>query len=266
MPFVQPYYRLIDRSLEINQGLLAAFVPASSGGKIPNLVGIGGDLTLQSSATYTGTPEGFGLKSTAVNTGGASVTLPPVLKLGGSALISLYWRGFHNGLNAANSNVLIGAVPNNAAPFFDYCITTSVLATSDIGLAWNTANTSANSASTITPTAGTIGSYGGTFTVGGNAIFYVNGVQFDSTAFGASGPTYQSTDVLFIGGFPGAADGRTPNVTTTVAYIWNRVLSAKEMLWLHQNPFGVFAEDNFWTFKAPVAATPSFSRRRFVFR
>lgn len=225
---------------------MACYVPTGGGSTIYNITGRGGDLPLGTSGIiYRTSNEGQGAYSAVANTTGATLNIPSQFQFTGTnTRISLYWRGFQVTQNSTNSNVFIG-IGFNSSPFFDYSITASILTGTDVGLSWNSGGSGTNSATAFTPTSGTIGSYGGVFSVGGNAIFYNNGLQFDSTAFGATAPTYNSTDQLIMGGFPGSADGRTPNTVAHIGCIWNRALTATEMAYLDKNPYSflIFPDD-----------------------
>jgi hypothetical protein len=83
--------------------------------------------------------------------------------------------------------------------------------------------------------AATVGplSYGATFKVNGNVIQYVNGVAIaNATAFGVTGPTHSAPDLVQYG-----KSGQPTGSVDYLYLVWDRVLTAQEMLDLHVSPF-----------------------------
>ena len=234
----------INWSHPLAWGLVTCYMPGAYGKTIYDLTGQSPHLAWQTNAARGLYVEGVGLNSRAAN-GGAQATATANLKMTVGA--SLFWHGLVVSQDiVVNSCDLIGVDYDNAnnAPYFGYGITTGVLSGTDIGLQWNSGGAAAFSSATLTPTNETLYSIGGTFAIGGNAVLYADGAVLNSTAFGASAPSYTASSMLSIGAWSSEPTYAFQGITG-IACAWNRVLSAAEMLELHNDPycFLIYPED-----------------------
>jgi hypothetical protein len=102
-------------------------------------------------------------------------------------------------------------------------------------LQWNTGG-SFTFGTGFTLSTGVFADYAGTFAKGGNAILYINGIQQSSDAFGASAPTSTATSLIQINS-DFNTNTRNPGAIGNMIAMWNRALSAQEILWLHLDPY-----------------------------
>jgi Concanavalin A-like lectin/glucanases superfamily len=252
----QPYHRLtprrsvprggrlsIDWTHPLAQGLIGCWVPGVSAGI--NLTGMGADM-LPSAAgnvqTWADGPEGAAWQ-TAKTGDGFAITGPPSVFVG--QINSLYWRGIFTGTIASNAgSPLIGLEPNNTGggPFLYQAIDVVFGSGGAICCEWNSGGSFAQSGTSFVPTINTMYGFAGTFKPGGNSVFYVNGSAFNTTAYGASGPTTNGTPRLDLQGF-------LPDLTRTlaaqcfIACQWNRELSADEVKAFDADPYCFLVSD-----------------------
>lgn len=241
---IPPGLPVINWGNPITTGLITCFVPSASPNSkiIYDLTYRSNPVTLQASAAYSTWNEGVGLIGTVASSGAEATASSNLLLTGAAPGVSLFWRGTVLALgltkNVGQSSQLIGLTYDNAgsSPFFACSIIAAVSSTNDAGLMWDVAGVSAKSSATTVPVAGAVVSYGGTLLVGGNALFYVNGALFNSTAFGASNITYGTAPQLCFGTDSSTGTGFT-NAISSIACIWNRALSASEMASLGNDPY-----------------------------
>jgi hypothetical protein len=151
--------------------------------------------------------------------------------------VSLYWRGLRFGGGNLSNNPAIAAMTftsTAATPFYAYGVLRVNGSNTDLYY-WDDAGGTANFQQiTVLPNHQTtdIFDLGLTVRNGGNAVAYFNGRQVGSAARSGS-LSYGSPRLILNDDF------NTENAATAVEalYIWNRELSATEMLWLHVEPY-----------------------------
>ena len=224
----------IDWKHPLALDLIGCWVPGVMGGI--DVAGKAPTLLPGSSQAYKMSPEGPGIYGAANSYLSAIATLP----FKSWTKFTVYFRSYqvsspdthgpgyfyltYNNLSGAMGNpyAIAGLGAKNATQWHVF---------------WNT------SAATLVESSGTsivagLQSLGATFMVGGNVIAYSSGAAVQSTNFGVdSAPAYSTTSTISLGG-----DIEQPtyanNQICTIGCAWNRVLSAAEMAWLDQDPYG----------------------------
>lgn len=231
----------INWSHPLAQGLIGCYVPGWCGNTIYNLVGIGGDLVVQSGAAYANTQDGRALDSSASNSL-AFVTAPPTMQ---PAVGSAFWRGNLKAAVSVSNIDLMGLTFTNSdtTPFDAFTIGWSsgsqLFGSGNIG----GAQANATQAATVTTPSGMI-NVGMTIAPSDNTRLYVNGVQTATAATGAGTISY-GTPQICLGGYAPVAT-RIANAQSVVGYLWKRTLTAGEMLALHFAPYAflIFPDDD----------------------
>jgi hypothetical protein len=229
----------VDWTNPLSQRLIGCWLPGISYGRnlgsVPML-----DLTPGSAVTTANTPDGPGLKVTAANQqlqGNCSWTNSPYNQWSQSTNInqfSLFCRMYTLG-NSSNNLLAVGVTTDTAgsSPFHVASIAT-VSATTKIQLAWNSSGLHTSSVQ-YDPGANVMTSLGGSFTVGGNAILYGEGLQKSSDSFGATTPS-SSDSTVNIGNYV-SLQSDFINSIVTIACMWNRALTADEQVSMALSPY-----------------------------
>lgn len=173
-----------------------------------------------------------------------------------SSAISCFWYG--DGISApTNGKTLVGFIANNTGvtPFGAY------VATANGGVIQGVVDTQADTSVSLS-TGGTPFVGAGdhrsacmTWRSGGNLSVYANGVSGVAAISGGASTlkAYATSRVSFMH-FPGAAAG-TNNARGVAGMIWNRELSASEILRLHYDPFCVLRPVKQRRYATPAAIT-----------
>jgi hypothetical protein len=242
----------VNRAHPVARNLVGCYAPgAFPSVTIPNLASPGsGDLVNRLSATKLGnTEEGLGLDIRG--TAGATLAqgVAPASFLAPSNM-SLFVRGLWDGGGATTNQptIIFGVTFNTAAassPFFSYSISpTTNNQAHVVGCAYATNSTTFLNPSFVgmlpVPTANAMLSAGAIFrgspSVTAPALVYTNGIQFTASTsnnFGA----YGAQPWVALGNIGGTT--RDSGMVVTVAYLWNRALTAQEMRYLDANPYAL---------------------------
>lgn len=229
----------IDVSHPLANGLIGCWVPGSSQGR--NLAGMSADLVPSSSLDMTS--DGPGLLSAGTSQDYKAVM--PAVFTNWTVGFSLFWRGVRlgNAIGAANGNFCgifdgdgTGGAFQVAGIAFGNVGTLQVVTQGNSGGVFFQGNIKTCPTGMVT--------FMATFTIGGNAVLYQDGVSIDSVAFGASAPTNTGNNQFDIGGYPGIA-ARSLNGCTNIAMAWNRPLTASDAIQMYLDPYGLLrpAED-----------------------
>jgi hypothetical protein len=235
-----PFAKLrIDSSHPLANGLLACYVPGVSGGI--NLAGRGGNLTPVNSAgnqTWDVGPDGPAWKTTI---GGDALSgLAPAAFLGSNN--SFYWRGIFTSVPASgNGNYLMGIGYDNvsSAPYLFQSVDISH-SSGFICLEFDNGGYTRQDDPNVVPVNTVIGSCA-TFSLGGVATIYRNGVSVGTVAYTVQS-TSTATSTIYICG-NNASTARTIPAKTFFGCIWNRALSANEVAALDADPYGFLIPD-----------------------
>lgn len=221
----------VDTSHPLANGLIGCWAPGISGGV--NLAGGGADLT-PTLTTNDIIEDGPALAVTTSTSQLSALALAPFI--GWTTGFSLFWRGKTTASNPVDFTTLIGVsysvpggTPFSVASLHRRQTSTNIRAqTNSAGSVVDTADISVALGSTF--------SAGGSFTVGGNAVLYINGVS-RATAAIASAPNSTASSRV---GFGNTVFSSPFNSFTlpNVGYIWNRALSAAEQAQLDAEPYG----------------------------
>lgn len=236
-PFV-PANTIIRPQHRLARGLIGAWLPGVTQGI--NLVGLSPPLAPDTAVSYGVGPEGIGLKSTAANAG---MTVLAPSRFTNWNELSFFWRGQSLGQRISGNAAYISVDYDNAAssPYVVAGIYNQGSAGQAVAvLFWNTGGTFTTSTITSALTNNQVYSLGASFTVGGNASLYNNGLQVVANSFGASAPNTSATSTIATG-VETSLGARSPNCITEVIYAWNREITAVEQMELHADPFFLFA-------------------------
>lgn len=230
----------------LTKGLLACYLPAAYQGPIIyNLVGDGGDLTLDTGASYTITPEGVGLLNTSAN-GGAKAPAP--LSFLVSPFASLYWRGYH--FASATDNVaLIGIqyTDTDVQPWeifsIEQYVPSQIAADGEVNFSNFNALGPINNFNAFDR-----GSWGSTYdnTTGTFSLYKNGGIIANTINGAASGWIFINPTINF--GYYSAVPTRIANTASMFGCIWNRLLSPQELREIDIDPyrFLVWPQDDMW--------------------
>jgi hypothetical protein len=235
----------IDWTNSIANGLLGCWVPGVNGVF---------DVTRQTAPMGQGSAgaplgvcaEGPGLSSTALNQGYV-LTAPTAYKAlttSGGAL-SVFWRGYQ--FASPTTFATIGAITYDnvgAPPYFLAAIGFDGSAPPLVRVFYDTGSTQNNF--TGPASAAGLVDYSFTALVGGNIFGYVNGVQFGTGGYGSVGAALSTSQIQWETG--------NSNSIGTIMAMWNRQLSATEILSLHLDPYQfLVSADVLSAFNAPMA-------------
>jgi hypothetical protein len=195
--------------------------------------------TIYGAATAFGiSPNGAGLLSTVTDSGISQTSTLPTSYTTGWSTLSCYWRGLCLGALADSFSPIVFVSYSNASgtsPFVIWGI--AGVNTTTLRPQWNTAGTQ-TTGSNISWSPGPQ-SIGSTFNTTGNVIAYSNGVSLGSTAFGGAGPT-AGTGPQFGLNVQTNLNTRVCNGVCDLFLVWNRELSADEMMQVHLAPYDIF--------------------------
>lgn len=233
----------VDWGSCLTNGLLAAYVPNSSGDVI-ELTGNAGPLRRSVGSVPDGmAPDGPGMANTATTGGATSSVLPTSSPFQTMSNITIFTR-FHCIGASSNNAVLFSIYYNDAGttPFLIAALTaaTTGTLTDGIKIGWAAGGFRNLQTATLPLTAGTTFSILGTIVVnGGTAAIYYNGV---SKATGVIGGTsldaFSATTRFAMGADPAtAALSRTSNGIVLAGYLWNRILDINEIINISNSPY-----------------------------
>lgn len=243
----------IDWNHPLACGLIGCYVPGSSS-VLQDLAGVGPTLLPGPSGFIDYTPEGLGYSSNNGNASAFSTIMPNSwqLTVGGT----LFWRGVCTGsASIGGVDALIwgnlqnsGFVPSGSqSP--NYCYGLKIDQTSIISFGYS-AGTTRNTVlgnSIYSVQVGHSSSIAATFAVGGNIVVYAWGGT-DSTKFvptiatgtwSGDAPDYTQNPEPAIGCDPATQATVTSGTITTSAYLYDRVLTAQEIVMLDADPFAM---------------------------
>lgn len=240
-PRRQPLYPVqVDWSHPLASGLAAAYMPSQG---LRDLSGKGPALSANASTTIV--PNRSGIVVPGIGTNHGAQALLSALQRPTTAF-SLLWHGVSLGNGITLDAFAIGATFNGtstASPFdaFSLRVTTTgaLFGTTNVGGSTflSTGNTSAG-----VWTAGELATYVVTYAVNGSFRLYKNGAQILSVAAGASSIGYGAAPTMGLC-FTPYATTRAPNGHALLGGLWNRELSAAEVLWLSGEPFAMFVPE-----------------------
>lgn len=227
----------IDWTHNLTNGLIGAWVPGAMGGV--EITGFGPTLITQignvaGTPFIDITPDGPGLRSSGHFGDGYGATTPPNYRSILGSGLSMFWRGLVLGGGNNYTPVLMISWDNSSggpAPVMSI----GDRAGNSFYLTWNDGTTAQLLFGENYPAFPFFRSWAATFQTGAQAI-YVNGIQTGTSAL-ASVPTIGATSETSIQRYTSGNLAGT-NTACNCAYIWNRVLSAAEMLQLHLDPYG----------------------------
>lgn len=235
----------IDWTNPITAGLFACYVPSATGGrKIPNLTGMGLDLTAESGATFFPSQEGQALTSNAA-TSGADITGIPV-SVRPTSQMTLFWRGAKTNSSGGNNCVLMGISYSSpeGSPFFVNALCVNPGGGSGIVAQWNSSGTLSNGGTATITTTNKMASIMSTISLGGNSYVYVDGALKDTTATSAGTFSYSATSNVNLANYQPVLS-RITNANTMCGMMWNRQLSHAEAASISADPyqFLIYPED-----------------------
>jgi hypothetical protein len=252
---------ILNRAHPLAQNLVGCYAPgAFPNVPVTNLASPGsGDLTMPGGGAFLSpTPEGPGVALTGTTTNLYLAGIAPrSMQIAGR--VSLFVRGqWTDGPGVINTPGSIFGLTYNttgaSSPYYSYALSpTTGNEDHCIGLCYaENSSTFTNPDFTNGPSvlvANTMVSGGAVFpgTPGGTAfsVLYQNGVQYlQAIPIAQTFGVYGATPWVTIGD-PGGR-GRNMGMTVTVAYLWNRVLTAQEQQYLDANPYALllFQSDN----------------------
>lgn len=225
----------IDWTNSLSNGLIACWLPGVS---LLDLVD-GLVLVPESAASLAGTTaDGIGFSSQAANTGAAtSGTLPSIFT--SWTALTLRWRGYIT-TNLAAFADFIGITYDNtgaASPFYVAGVRTNTASAVYTPL-WNSGGTFSNFNSSVALATPSFIDIAMVFIVNGTNSFYFNGAFDSSASFGVSAPT-SSTSVIDLNVNIAGPTTRFNGGICTIAQIWNRALTAAEVMALYLDPYSV---------------------------
>ena len=233
----------VDWTHPLARGLVTCYVPGTMGGK--DLAAMGGALDLHINTSTGSIIDTFG--GPALFNSNSSVVECPYSAAIPSTHPTLNWTNgtlFWDGcLTVAgglpgdyNNPFLINYNNLGTPPYVLLGFTTENMCPLSFATQWNTGATLTTSGAYSPGITNQFAPFNlaASALVGGNVLSYLNGVLFDTTAFGASAATSAATACMSINGSPPAYSA---SFATRIAAFWNRVLSADEIAYLSVHPF-----------------------------
>lgn len=219
------------------KSLIVCYYPTiNPAGRITNLAFPGaGDLTTRtgdSAKSLAATPEGFGIPFTTTTASQASGPLPSTWHQNAT---SVFVRGQCNGQSGSlQLGVWIGSIGTD----YNWVVGQGAQGASP-GSMWiahtNAVNTQFTTANSLFNT-GQMTSFGGTFLQGSNPLAYVNGTPQPLTGAFPVNNTYPGSNTLAFGE---QGSGNKVNSTLTIGYVWQRILTPQEYIYLDNNPYSL---------------------------
>lgn len=229
----------IDPSHPLAQGLISCYVPGVMGGI--DLVG-GLDLTLANCYPDI-SQEGPVLSTLTTGFAGPSYPSVPLDHPWRSfTSLTMYWRGVPppsgGGLALFPSRVF--ALEYGGSDNSPYFVAGFYVSTQTDPAVFQTAWNTAGVFTVAAVGSGSVAfnrlpfSVAASFVVNGNVVSYLNGVPYDTTAFGAGAPTYAVDSTLDL---TGENNVGASGLASTIACAWNRALSTAEIAALDADPY-----------------------------
>lgn len=225
-------------------GLVGGWIFSEGGGtKIRSLICPQDDLTLGGDAVWARTASGLTLQCPASGTNtGASLTAPSsLLKL--TSACTLFWRGTINGNGLLNQNPILAGMTftnSNTSPFLAYTIGRSSSASAiAYSFDWNGTNVFYTTGAILNSGDLLYGkpmSFCLTGSAGGPMTGYTNGRIADPIGTAASGNLTYGSPEFIVNWAIGSATNSCQEEASCV-YVWRRVLTAAEILTVHNDPF-----------------------------
>lgn len=240
----------IDWSHPLSSGLIGCYVPGTPAG-LQDLTGIGPALLPGPNGFIGYTPEGRGYSCNNGSAAAYSTVMPPswMLTVGGT----LFWRGICTGNASTGNDVLIWGNLQNASFVADgstnppYCYAIKIDSTGLIAFGYGAADTNSEvfSNSVYSVQVGHVSTVAVSFVIGGAVTIYAWGGS-DATKFvptvatgtwSGAAPDYTLSPQPSIGCDSASQNTNTSGTITQSAYLYNRALSAQEVVVLDADPF-----------------------------
>lgn len=253
-------------------GLVGAWIFSEGGGtRIRSLINPQDDLIVGGNAVWARTAAGLTLQSpnSGTNTG-ASLTTPSSL-LKPSSAVSIFWRGTINGNGSLSQNPVLAGMTftnSNTSPFLAYTIGRVGANAARIAYSfdWNGSNIFYQTGAILNSGALLYGNpmdFCLTGSNGGPMFGYNNGQQADAIGTAAAGDlTYGSPE--FIVNWAIGDPTNSAQSEASCVYVWKRVLSAAEVLTVHNDPFQFVGMRSFAALSG-TASPPPASVAPFIF-
>lgn len=230
---IRPGIPRIDPGHWLAPWIIGAYMPGVTRGF--NLTGTGPNLTPDTGVKFAQNVEGIALDGSAANTGWYA-TCDARWK-SWTVGFSFYARASYV-VTIANPVNIIGVVYDNAVGSPYQVAALMAADPQNMFLQWNHAGTLVNGTVSGAVSTGMHG-FGASFTVGGNAEAYLDGVLQTTNAFGAGAPASTATSQVNIGLEQGV-NSRNTGMYINVALGISRALTAAEQAMLDADPYGMF--------------------------
>lgn len=246
MGIFNPIKPKIDLTNSIASGLVGSFPCSEGTGTTTTSLITGTDiLTFSGDAKWT-TLTGLGIAIDAtsiVGTSTGAILTTPSASLQQANTVTIFWYGtvHDDGTgNIVNNPSIFGMPYDNAnnSPYACYDIERRSNFSSDIRFAYNNAGTYHSldiSGGLIFDTPISLA-----ITISGsNVIGYKNGIQVGAVGSGVTSISYGATTALQMNRhITSTSDSSSSKMS--VGYIWNRALTANEILLMHENPYRMY--------------------------
>jgi hypothetical protein len=231
--YVKPGIPRVNKSSPLSSGLIGAYLPGICPSNLVNDGADGPTLKYNAGHKLSQGIEGAGALSTATNAGLTGLCNPQFTTWN---KCTLFWRGVQLGYtdDATYCGITYDSASNSpVAVFFMYPATET---SNKLTIGFNAGGSFQFLNANVGLSLNVVSDAAATADIPGDVIYaYVNGVQQGTRNF-TSAYTVGSTAQFNIG-FLSGYSSRVLNAITFASYIWNRALSANELVYLHTNPY-----------------------------